>query len=297
MALVVSEFTYNGKLTTVPFVVGPAMIQAKMQNVPNGMAITDTLVAGIHPYTGGKFALTVILGQVRRDSYAKGLLEVVENVSHAFPIGAALEPHLKVAGAVMAGIDSLFGMSETKAIAGHRWEYNDGISPWLQPGFFALIDADEKNLNQDHLCVVGGRLKDGVGKTAPGFRRADFMLYSLRVVERRNDVEELPFYNLFKRALVNAAGSDKDSWDRARAGLVALYQEMLVSPDLTWNQVQLLIEEFKERLTTSHKLSDSFMLGDGREQHVTLLDAGSFSSEESAARLDKLRDISSLLEL
>src|SRR4051812_17397001 len=54
MALVVSEFTYNGKRITVPFVVGPSMIQAKLQEVPNDMTISDTLVSGIHPYVGGK---------------------------------------------------------------------------------------------------------------------------------------------------------------------------------------------------------------------------------------------------
>src|SRR6266704_2374372 len=50
------------------FGVGPSMIQAKGENVPAGMAITDTLVAGVHPYAGGKFALTVILAQVKRNS-------------------------------------------------------------------------------------------------------------------------------------------------------------------------------------------------------------------------------------
>src|SRR5262245_14699306 len=54
MTLVVSEFTHGDQRKVVPFIVGPSLIQEKMQNLPNGMAITDTLVAGIHPYSGGK---------------------------------------------------------------------------------------------------------------------------------------------------------------------------------------------------------------------------------------------------
>lgn len=295
MALVVSEFTYNGERKTVPFIVGPSMIQASMQNVPNGMTITDTLVAGIHPYSGGKFALTVILAQVKRHSYAKRILGLIENVAHAFPVGPALEPHLKVASAVMDGVEALFGMDDTKPITGHRWEYNDGISPWLQPGFFALIDADEKDVGADRLSVVGGRLRDGNGRDALGFRRADFLLYSLQVIERRNDFGELAFYDLFKKALIAAASNEEGSWERAKAGLVTLYQEMLMSPDLTWEQVQQLSEEFKTQLLAAHKTAVSFTLGE-RQQRAAPEDS-TFTGEENTRRQSKLREIHSLLKL
>jgi hypothetical protein len=233
---------------------------------------------------------------VKRESYAKRLLEFVETVAHAFPIGASLEPHLKVAGAVMDGIDALFGMNDTKPIAGHRWEYNDGISPWLQPGFFALIDADEKDVDADSLSVVEGRLKDGNGKAAAGFRRTDFVLYSLRVLEQRTDVAELAFYELFKKAQVAAASPEEGDWKRAKAGLVTLHQEMLMSPDLTWQQVQELLGEFQHQLEASHKAAGSFTLGAKRAVETVLSDAG-FAGEDREARVRQLSEIHKLLDL
>jgi hypothetical protein len=194
----------------------------------------------------------------------------------------------------MDGVDALFGMDDTEPIVGHRWEYNDGVSPWLQPGFFALIDADEKDVNVDRLSVVGGRLRDGGDRTAPSFRRSDFLLYSLRVLERRNDVGELAFYDLFKKALIAAASDESGSWDRAKAGLVTLYQEMLTSPDLTWNQVQELFEEFKTQLVAAHKAAQSFTLGTRPPATVT---DGRFVDEEEKERLTMLNEIHNLLEL
>jgi hypothetical protein len=294
MALIVSEFTYNGKRTTVPFVVGPSLIQAKLQEVPNGMAITDTLVSGIHPYVGGKFALTVILAQIKRESHAKKLLQVVENVGRAFPEGAALEPYLKIADAVMEGVDTLLGMDDTRPIAGHRWEYNDGISPWLEPGFFALIDTDVKNVDAGKLSVRKGRLFDG-GAAPAEFRGADFLLYSLRVIETRNDVAELPFYPLFQRALQTAASTEEGSWDRTKAALVTLYQEMLMSPDLTFGQAQQLAADFRKQLVDAHELAKNLVLGEGKAS-IALGDSG-FSGEERTERLQALGQIHSLLKI
>jgi hypothetical protein len=292
---VVSEFTYDGKRTTVPIVVGPALMEGKVQKVPNGISITDTLVAGIHPYTGGTFALTVILAQIKRASHAKRLLQVVESVAGAFPAGVALQPHLTVAGAVMDGIESLFSMDETVPIAGHRFEYNDGVSPWLKPGFFALISADEREIDVDRLSVVSGRLKDGGTRDAPSFRKADFVLYSLCPVSMRSDVAELPFYRLFKDALVAAANTEEGSWDRARAGLVTLYQEMLSSPDLTLAQVRELIESFKTELRNTHETAGSFTLGP--EAASDILNESAFPGAERQERLKALIESHSLLNL
>jgi len=291
MALVVSEFTYDGKRTTVPFVVGPSLIQAKVEQIPGGMAITDTLVAGVHPYVGGKFALTIILAQVKRQSHAGKLLELVETVGRAFPEGAALEPYLKIAGAVLNGVDTLLGLEDTRPIAGQRWEYNDGISPWLEPGFFALIDADVKDLNESRLSVQKGRLLDGVGATAPPFRRSDFLLYSLRVVDARTDISELSFYPLFKKALQAAASNEEGSWDRAKATLVTVVQEMLMSPDLTFAQVQQLAVEFKSQLVDAKNTANNLVLGQ------VLAGKDSIADALGADRLRELRNLHSLLQM
>lgn len=301
MALVLSEFTYGGQRSVVPYVVGPSMLKDKVQQVPNGMTITDTQVAGIHPYVGGKFALTVILAQVKRDSYSKRLLSVVENISAAFPIGPALQPHLKVAGAIMDGVESLFGMEDTKPIMGHRFEFNDGVTPWLTPGFFALIDADEQTIDRAKLSVLRGRLRNGRTENAPAYSDHDYLLYSLSCLEQRNDVSELPFHQIFFTALQNAGSLEEGAWDRAKANLVTLFQALLVSPDLTWAQAQRLIEGYRSKLLETRDKVRSFselaaaseVSDDGRLTEVF----GRFPSAERDQRAGALMNVHDILNL
>src|SRR3954454_15898871 len=64
MVFVVSEFTYDKATQTVPFLVGPMLLEKFSAKVPKGMIFNDTRVAGLHPYRGGRLSLTVVLGQV-----------------------------------------------------------------------------------------------------------------------------------------------------------------------------------------------------------------------------------------
>jgi hypothetical protein len=258
MVMVVSEFTYGSTRTVSPFIAGPAMLKDKLAEVPNGIAITDTRVAGLHPYRGGQLAFAIVLARVKRDSHAAQLLQVVEAVSSAFPIGAAVAPHLKVASAIMNGVDSLFGMTETQPLVGHRWEYDDGTTPWLTPGFFVLMSPGETPINPSDLHVVKGRLRLGATETSPTVNDRDYALYSLHGTERRFDIDELPFKATFDTAVKNAAASDEGAWERAKANLMTLYQDMVLSPDLTWTQAETLADDFKGKLLAVKKRREEF---------------------------------------
>jgi hypothetical protein len=303
MTLVLTEFLYDGKQVQVPFVVGPTMLEGKVKKIPNGMSITDTKVAGVIPYVGGNFALTIVLAKVRRASYAKRLLSFVETVSSVFPHGAALGSQLALAKTVLAGTDALFGLKDdVLPLAGHRWEYDPGVTPWLQPGFFALVNTDIAQLPIDSLRVKAGRLHLAADPTDAGFRRDDFLLYSVNWLERRSDVTELPFYRLFKSALRQAGGADAGAWSRAKAGLATLYQEMLTSPDLTFLQTQELIESFKAKLIKVHEHAKSFsVMGAGDRNAASAanatIDAPLQTLPNAAERSGALQQAQDLLQL
>ncbi len=299
MALVVTEFTYAGKPTTVPFVVGPSLLAGKVEQIPEGMVFTDTQVAGIHPYPGGKFALTVILAQVKRQSYPQKLLKVIEQIAGSFPVGAALESHLKVAETIFDGVEALFSLGDTRPLAGHRWEFNPGFTPWMKPGFFVLVDADEGDVGVNHFHVVNGRLCTGDNSATAPFRRADYLLYSLRTATERTDVGELPFYELFDKALKAAGSTESGSWERAKAILVTLYQEMITSPDLTWDQAQRLVDHYTGRLLEARRRVESFGTL-GPEDHGATISrvAEVFGADPNARdRAQRLLEIHTLLRL
>jgi hypothetical protein len=298
MVLVVTEFTYDGDKKIVPFVVGPSLVASSVGRVPAGFQITNTKVAGIHPYAGGSFALTVVLAQVKQASIAKNLLGFVETVSKAFPAGAALTPYLKVAGAVLSGVESLLGMDDTTPLIGHRWEYNHEEEAQLQPGYFALVDDDLTAPSLSMLGVNENCLMTG-HDTAP-YRGKDFVLYKLARSLRRDDAPELPFHGLFQAALRDAASADDGAWDRARAGLVTLYREILTSPDLTWDQGQELMKTFKERVVAAHRQAGTLSPTKGRGATrllEDLLDARRMPSIDRSAKAETFGKVHELLRL
>src|SRR5262245_22267528 len=83
VAFIVTEFNYNGNKVSVPLVVGPSLISAKNPGIPHGIVLRDTCVAGPYPFRGGNVAITVILYKVKRQDYARGLLQFVESLSSA----------------------------------------------------------------------------------------------------------------------------------------------------------------------------------------------------------------------
>jgi hypothetical protein len=303
MALVVTEFFDEGTPITAPFVVGPSLVKLK-EKVTGGFVLSNTTVAGPHRYSGGAFAVTIVLARVKRASYGRKVLEFLDNVANAVPAGAALAPNIKIAGAVIDGVEALFGMAgDTQAIAGHRLEYDDGMAASLKPGFHVMANTDEKNLDPNKLGVVRARLVDGApAATTPGFRRTDFLLYSLNVVEERNDFDTLPFYPLYKKARALAASTEPGSWDQAKAGLATVYQEMLSSSDLTFQDAKRIFGIMKDELVETQE-SVKGLPELGPEERTSAREdlAGNLGLRRSDPttddRLDELQGASSLLRL
>jgi len=286
-AVVVTEFVYGGRPVSVPYVVGPAMLRTLKKATPHGVAITDTRVAGITPFAGGQFAVTIIVAEVKVDSYATRLLDFAASVAGACPLGSSIEPYLKVAGSVMQGIEGLLGLDEFRPIVGHRFEFDDGLTPWLCPGFRALIDVDEASLDALQLSVQKGRLFTGLGSDAHPYRDNAFVLYSLHALDRRTDVATLPFQERFQAALREAASDKPGDWDRAKASLVAIHQELLGSPDMVWNDLSLLLDEMTDKVVRAHSRTLSIKVMGPR-----MVPPGHTSERE--ARMSRLHELLSL---
>ena len=183
-------------------------------------------------------------------------------------------------------------MGDTVPIAGHRWEFDPGTTPWLEPGFFALINTDVDTIDRSALSVVNGRLhhegESLVEAAAHKKRQNDYLLYSLCSNEKRTDLTGLPFYQLFQSALKEAASADEGGWPRAKAALVTLYQTMLTSPDLTWDQTQEVMDDFKTKVVAAHERAKGFSV---------LSTGGGTPPPDADARLRRLHEIHELLAL
>ena len=249
MVFVVSEFTYDKKVETVPFIVGPSMMEKFGQKIPQGMIFSNTRVAGLHPYQGGRLTLSIVLCRVKRQDYARGLLQMLESVASVIDFSTALTTYVKVAGVVLDGVETLFGLGDTEPLIGVRTEFDPDAGDPLRPSYFALIDKPESEIEPSRLWVRDNKLLYGesLAEAIP-FREADYVLYSLVHTSKRTDEAILPFYPLYEQVLQAATNPDEGSWKRAKANMLTLYQALVLSPDLTPKQADALYNHYLTKM-------------------------------------------------
>jgi hypothetical protein len=252
MALVVSEFDYNGQDTVVPFFVGPSLLEKDKIELPTGFVFSDTKVAGIHAYKGGGLKLTVILYRVKRTDLANRLLKVIENVASVLDFSQALSSYLKIANVLVGTVGELIGTDkDNQPIIGLRKEF-DGAGEF-KPGYFALIDSGNSRIDQDKLWVRDNELLFGeTMDTAKEFADANFVLYSIGQTKERDDFDQLPFYSQWKTALAESFTAEPEKWKSAQANWTALYQQMSLSPDLVLPQADTLADECYAQMESNY---------------------------------------------
>jgi len=256
MVFVLTEFTYDKSEHSVPFVVGPKMLENKGNptRVPAGMLFSNTRVAGIHPYRGGRLTLALVLCQVERENYAKQILSIVERAAGALDFSNVLSSYVKVSGVILEGLEALLGLKSTKPIIGMRDEIDPDAGDLFEPCYWVLLDLPREQFKEEHLWVKDGHLQYGESKeNLTDFHRADYVLFSLVQSESRGDIRTLPFYPLYETALKEAASPETESWQRAKADLSALYQMLILSPDLISEHADALNDSFVSDLKRVRK--------------------------------------------
>ena len=142
----------------------------------------------------------------------------------------------------------------------------------MQPGYFALIDMDEKELKADELWVRNRRLLYGESLAdAKPFRDADYVLYSIAQTSKRGDWSTLPFYPQYNRVVEEASVPTDENWLSAKANMLSLYQAMMLSPDLIRKQAFALTEKYKAEIKEIHETAvDMAKLGPKRRKRSEL---------------------------
>ncbi|WP_456782926.1 hypothetical protein [Bradyrhizobium sp. USDA 4516] len=282
MLIAVTEFLYDGKKLSVPFVVGSDLLKQKSNQAAHALLFNDILVAGPHPFRGGNVALSLMLYKVKRDNFAKKTLKFVEGLSTAVGIPADIGLLSKVGNAFIDGLEALIDLGDTVPLFGNRLEIDTSDISGLSSSCWLLTATGD--LPYKDLVVENGRLS--VGKDASRqqkFESQDYVLYSLLGYARRADESSLPFYSLRKQALESVL-SGEEGWKRAKALLLTLYQQMITSPDLTSDEANELFERYKTELLSAREVL----------QKTAKL---SLSKDRLSAELVHLNDATKLLDL
>lgn len=260
MVLFISEFTYNRQRESVPFVVGPELVENNGTKLPdNSMVFTNTRVAGVHPYRGGRLTITAVLYRSKRTDYIRNLLRVVENAATLLDFSTSLGVYTKIASVVLDGIEALFDVGDTDPIMGWRQEFDPDAGDNVLPGYFALINKPEADVDPQKVWVKDNKLCYGDSlSAAKPYREADYILYSLAQTAERGDVEMLPFQPLWDRVHKAAMEPSDAHWQSAKANMLSLFQTLSTSPDLTAVQAKKLADDYKARMIDAHQRAIEF---------------------------------------
>jgi hypothetical protein len=280
---VVAEFTYQGKRQIAPYLVGPGLLKERgvPDRVAHGTMLRNTSVAGPYPYRGGGLTLSVVLCEAQNQNVIKPLLKILESTAGALGFSLALGPYVKVASILMDGFEALMNSGGATPLAGLRDSYGPNFGTPFRPAYFALIDEPAVDLKT--LWVRENQLVRGTSlEAAEPYRGADFVLYSIGTPDNntRDDVEELPFNELWNRVKQEAASPVKDpNFKNAVQLMVTLYQSIVLSPDLTEGHADNLAEEYNTRMRKIHADAE------GMWGHLE----GGEEGDETKQRMDRAR--------
>jgi hypothetical protein len=222
--------------------------------VPKGMIFRDTTVAGTHPFRGDPFTLSIVLARLKQEDYLRKILKLIESTSHTYMGGFAtmVKEYTKVATVVLDGIEDLLDSKDIEPLIGHRNTVMQNAQDEFYPGYFVLINMEEKKADPDKFFVIDNQLRygDSLADSQP-YREHDYVLYSIMSTDARNDIDLLPFKKEWIRLMQFATGMttfNEENWLQVKGKLFALQGTLRLSPDLTRKQVRDLIATYKQEI-------------------------------------------------
>ena len=254
--VVVTEFNHAQERIAIPTVIGPNLIrkQAQSDQPRYGVVLLDSRVTGPHPYRGGDVDVSVGFYRVQRANHARALLKVVDSLSASLGGPGEVQAIAKGGNVLLEGVEGLLGLQETTYVAGHRISLANSPFDPFAAGFSALI-APPTPKDLDNLRVEDRRLyMEADGGSRP-YRESDFVLLSIAGTEMRGDENLLPFYPLKVDAL-SALLDGEDGVKRGKANLIAAYQQMRRSPDVTVAEAGRLFDAWLQEFEAEKKRAE-----------------------------------------
>lgn len=247
-ATVVSEFSRNGGLVSVPTVLGAATLgQGLAGGVDDGLEVCNVRVAGPVPYEGDDVSLLIALFRMKKTDWIARSLKLVEDVAGALGF-AGLAATTPVAASLVRGVESFLDLSDLELRVGayQSWSAPNGglATTGLQPMDFVVLRRPVTNAGEPaDLRVKDGRLHRVVGGELVPYREHDFILIGVEAREFRDDYRALDFYGLWRQTQRHVIDGDLSVAQRLwRQTAGAIFTD-----DLTRPQQEKLFAEYQRR--------------------------------------------------
>ncbi|WP_373521635.1 hypothetical protein [Aquiflexum sp.] len=249
-----AEYLYGGQRVSQPFLISPNMLQSPFKKLNEGFLFKDTTIAGLQPYRGGFFGLSLVLGRLKQDNYLRKLLSLLENTAAAFPTGfsTVITGYSKIANIVLDSVEAMFDSHEIEPVIGMRQEYVPAVQDNFTSGYRVLINALEGKFDPSKFFVKNNSLFYGnsIDESQP-YRENDYILYSILKTSYRDDIDILPFHHQYMELQKLISGMFELSAEERKlinGKLFSLQDNIRMSPDLIRPQIIEQINTYRQDL-------------------------------------------------
>lgn len=250
MLFALTEFSYDGRRTSEPFLVSPDTFRQVGQPAPAGMSFNDVRATGLRPYRGNTINVTVILYRNKISDGARRLLTIAERCLSVPQLQVLGAPYMAVAETGLEVLESILGLDDTVPLLG-IWQCFDPLDGF-RPGWFVLCESAA--LNPDHVWVRGNRLWQGADRDRlTRVEQTDFVLCSLGQASTLNDAGQLPVVRDMWQPVKRFAGlGNEGSLKVAKALMTAFTYAVTQSPDLLPGQADELVSKYSLAMKGLH---------------------------------------------
>lgn len=179
------------------------------------------------PFKGGVVELQSSLVALEGKDHLSTFLGVLEDFSGL--VSAPLSQAIELAGKVSGGLDKIVGATDGKIHLAHHQAFSSrggGGSNDLAPGYFAVVLADQSQIDKNQLTVA----EDQLYHRSQPLRDFDYMLLRIEGREERDDWRLKPIEDALEKAR-DALIEGKD--DDAQMYRAQVLSTIFSSPDLT----------------------------------------------------------------
>jgi hypothetical protein len=289
------RFHYDGELVTIPYLAAPGKLKDFGSNNLDKVIQDRYVLTPLFPFNQGLVEFQAGLFSIAASDSIGKLLEVMGRFAKLLPV-PELSSVLNLAEPVYRGIEDLLDIGERRLELGYQQTFSDadgGSSNFLREGYFAVILAEEHEINSDNLCVVNDNLRLGSPGTTKVFVRDSKPLkgysYMLFRIEKRKqqDWESLTSIKELVTQAQDAVLSGE--YEKAKQFLLpAIRAAIYRSPDVTKvdrKQMVVKIEEFLRELGLQAAKVQKRSLYSIMQRPLPLLDA---ATEAELAALEQL---------
>ena len=225
--------TFGDRVVQIPYIAGGLTLPDITPTNLNRVVQMNHPLTSLMPFNGGDVELDAGLFALKGEDYLDNLLKVLGDFAQKLTL-PQVSTVLNVAGPLAHGVEELLGARDKTLHLGFRRRFSSGGdgSSNLQSGYFAVIRAEEGQIDPQQLWVADGRLRIGpsLEQNQPLSGYA-YMLFRIECHKDRNDWRQLnsigePF-SMAVEALMDQQ-PEVSEWMLRRA-----YKAVLNSPDLT----------------------------------------------------------------